>query len=247
MHLIKDFISRANHVIPVYVIGIGGTGSHVLSILAKINYELRRQESLGFKVFAIDGDVVESSNIGRQNFSPSHLGLNKAEVMITAINRFYGFDWLAMQEHLTVKSFRNKELSNILAHKGIIITCVDNYKARAIIGKHMVKDSYWIDAGNSYSSGQIIIGKKGILPNVLEEFPDLEKIDQLNNAPDEAGCNSAQQGLLTNLTMATYIGYIMNGIFRDYFLNYRGIYLNIGENLSINKIPITNDGIKSTK
>ena len=80
----------------VNLIGAGGTGSQVLSALARINHSLIALNHAGIFVRVFDNDIVTNANLGRQLFAASELGLNKAAVLINRINRFFGTDWKAV-------------------------------------------------------------------------------------------------------------------------------------------------------
>ena len=49
----------------------------------------------GLHVTVFDPDTVSQANIGRQLFSETELGLNKAVSLVTRINRFFGYAWTA--------------------------------------------------------------------------------------------------------------------------------------------------------
>lgn len=72
----------------VFVIGAGGTGSQVATGLARISVALQALGHPGLHVTVFDPDTVTEANIGRQLFSGSELGLNKAAALVTRINRF---------------------------------------------------------------------------------------------------------------------------------------------------------------
>ena len=49
----------------------------------------------GLHLTAFDPDTVTEANIGRQLFSETELGLNKATALVTRVNRFFGYAWEA--------------------------------------------------------------------------------------------------------------------------------------------------------
>ncbi|GAI41409.1 unnamed protein product [marine sediment metagenome] len=60
------------------------------------------------------------------------------------------------------------------AAQGIIIGCVDNVAARRSIAEKWGYGNWWLDAGNGYSSGQVLIGNAPIVEQ-LEGCFDKEK------------------------------------------------------------------------
>jgi len=60
------------------------------------------------------------------------------------------------------------------AAQGIIISCVDNVAARRSIAETLRHGNWWLDAGNGYSSGQVLIGNTANVEH-LEGCFDKEK------------------------------------------------------------------------
>src|ERR1039457_5234490 len=79
----------------VVLIGCGGTGSQVLSGLARLHLSLIALGHPGLDVHAYDPDTVSNSNVGRQLFAQSDVGLNKASVLVNRLNMYYGLSWKA--------------------------------------------------------------------------------------------------------------------------------------------------------
>jgi len=64
--------------------------------------------------------------------------------------------------------------------QGIIIGCVDNAEARRSIASHFDFSNWWIDAGNSYSSGQVLLGNSNRLEQLEGSFDEMhQKVDRL--------------------------------------------------------------------
>lgn len=158
VHFTNPYLLNPQHRITINLIGAGGTGSQVLEALARIDSALIRLDHPGFHVTVYDADEVSDANIGRQLFSPSDMGINKAICLTTRTNRFYGLDWEAVPEMYTEKSIT----------ANITISCVDNVKSRLTIHKHLQKTKqiadiyqkplYWLDFGNTQKTGQAILG-----------------------------------------------------------------------------------------
>ena len=126
VHYTDSYLINPQHPVTVNLIGAGGTGSQVLTCLARLDITLRALGHPGLFVTLYDPDIVTESNIGRQLFSLSDVGLNKAQCLITRINNFFGNDWKAFPDIYPVilKDTRRDNLANIT------ITCTDNIKSR---------------------------------------------------------------------------------------------------------------------
>lgn len=165
VHYIHNYLLNPQHPVTVNLIGAGGTGSQVLTNLARLDVTLRALNHPGLFVTVYDPDIVTEANIGRQLFGWSDIGLNKAQCLVTRINNFFGNDWAAIPDLYPVcpKDARRDNMANIT------ITCTDNVKSRMDLWKVLkaVPESdytnhdtpiYWLDFGNSQSSGQVVMG-----------------------------------------------------------------------------------------
>ena len=90
----SELISPTNP-ISVNLIGAGGTGSQMLTALARMNHALTELNHAGLSVRLWDDDVITEANLGRQLFAESELGLYKSVALINRINRFFGTSWKA--------------------------------------------------------------------------------------------------------------------------------------------------------
>ena len=165
VHYTDSYLINPQHPVTVNLIGAGGTGSQVLTCLARLDITLRALGHPGLFVTLYDPDIVTESNIGRQLFSLSDVGLNKAQCLITRINNFFGNDWKAFPDIYPVilKDTRRDNLANIT------ITCTDNIKSRlnlwnilkaVPVSEYRSYDTplYWMDFGNTQTSGQVVMG-----------------------------------------------------------------------------------------
>lgn len=247
-HFTDNYIIDPTHPVTVIMIGCGGTGSQVLSALAKMNYALLQLDHPGLQVTAYDCDVVTSANIGRQLFCESDIGLNKATVLISRLNRFFGTSWIDMPCEY------NDRLANIT------VTCVDNVKTRLAISNNLnemgksrwhpyMAPYYWLDFGNTQTSGQVVLGsvidveqpksKKfqtvAKLPLVTDRF-DLSGVNEKDSGPS---CSLAEalnkQDLFINSTLANLGCNLLWKLFREFGVDYAGLYLNL---LTMNVNPI---------
>jgi PRTRC genetic system ThiF family protein len=141
------------HQLGISVVGCGGNGSQILSGLARLNAALRAFGHPGLNVTAYDPDLVSDANVGRQLFSPSDLGQNKAFVLINRINNYYGLAWKAVPTRFTPRA-----TSTFLRDHHFVIGCVDSIASRREIAR-CSNAIYWLDLGNSDKKGQVILGE----------------------------------------------------------------------------------------
>ena len=180
IHYTDRYLLNPYHPVTVFVIGAGGTGSQVATGLARISVALQALGHPGLHVTVFDPDTVTEANIGRQLFSGSELGLNKAVALVTRINRFFGFSWEAKGQRYPLKASADREEP---ALANIIVTCTDNIRSQMnlwrFLKKHREHTSnnerspiYWMDFGNARTTGQVLIGniRGKILQPVSNEY-----------------------------------------------------------------------------
>lgn len=241
VHFTNSYLLNPQHRITINLIGAGGTGSQVLESLARIDSALIRLGHPGFYVTVYDADEVSEANIGRQLFSPSDIGINKAICLTTRTNRFYGLDWEAVPEMYAEKS----SIANIT------ITCVDNVQTRLTIHQHLKhpldtadiyqKPLYWLDFGNTQKTGQAILGTItpakqpsktefdtiATLPTICEMF-DLTQVKEHDSGPS---CSLSEalrkQDLFINSTLAQLGCAILWKLFREGRIEHHGTFLNL--------------------
>ena len=215
-HYVSDRLVSPDQPIKVLVVGAGGTGSRCLSWLAQMDYCLRKIGHKGFEATVMDDDTISESNVGRQMFSISDIGLNKATVFTTRVNNFFGLKWRGLPVRLTEHTIRRYDL-----HYGIdlIITAVDNVASRELVFNTFRQSHasasgpvYWIDTGCGRDSGQVVMGTLGPvhqpqgmggvneLPTVLDLYPDLASMEtDLDQGPSCSVREALErQGLFTN-------------------------------------------------
>lgn len=206
------------HIQTITIVGIGGTGANVARIVGRMLYDLKRRRRHGPELVLVDPDVVEAKNIGRQMFSPSMLGRNKAESIGKLLNLALGLSVSWIPEPVDAQKHVTRRGSNL------IISCVDHHEARQIL--HAV-DGVLIGAGNETHTGQVCIGdvtgweqmqpqldgqdgKYHHLPKEGLLFPELLQPDPTRQAPTSVSCaeqmEQGEQSLLINDWVANVVG-----------------------------------------
>jgi len=250
VHFTAQYLLNPTKLISVALVGVGGTGSQMLGHLARIDTTLQALGHPGLYVHVYDDDQVSEANIGRQLFAEPDLGLNKATVLVSRLNRFFGLNWEAHPEKYVCQLRAN-----------IIITCVDSAKARIEI-KSLIKSTkdeqepdekalYWLDMGNGSKSGQVVLGTvkdiqqpkskletKKALPDVLDLYPQIKKVKDKDDGPS---CSLAEaikkQDLFVNPIMATLGADILWKLFREGMITSQGCFVNL-DTFHVNPIKI---------
>lgn len=190
-----------NKVIRVLLVGAGGTGSRVLEQLVCLHRALlAKGHPFGLHVVVMDMDRVSESNIGRQAFYPSDIGMYKATTLVNRANM--ALDGQAIWTAMTCALTADTNLRDI----DLVIGAVDNRNARRCIlkalgGDHRTVNAYWLDFGNRSADGQAVLGEvpgtRGAvsdpnrLPHVGELYPEL--LDpSLDSDDDGPSCSLAE-------------------------------------------------------
>ena len=248
VHYIDNYLINPQHPVTVNLIGAGGTGSQVLTCLARLDTALRGLGHPGLFVTLYDSDIVTEANIGRQLFSPSDIGLNKAQCLVTRMNNFFGNDWKAVPDiyPAALKDARRDNLANIM------ITCTDNIKSRldlwnilkaVPVSEYRSHETplYWMDFGNTQDTGQVVLGtvpKKIRQPEsklyetveslkVITRYVKYARVKEKDSGPS---CSLAEalekQDLFINSTLAQLGCNILWKMFRNGMIEiYRGLWL----------------------
>lgn len=219
----------AERPVQVLLIGAGGTGSDLLVRLAKLHRQLIALGSPGLHVVVHDPDYVSETNVGRQHFSPSSIGLNKAIALVHSINLAYAVSWKAVPRAFDV-------IENVDAVRGtdLVITAVDKAAFRTSLARayrNWGSGTLWLDTGNGSDSGNVVLGHLGYrdkseprLPNVFDLWPELEAMEAKD---DEAPSCSAEESIQrqswpVNQTAALLAAEILWTLIRTGKLEYHG-------------------------
>lgn len=250
VHFTDNDLLNPTNPISVNVIGAGGTGSQVITALARMNHALQALEHPGLFIRLWDDDIITEANLGRQLFAVRELQTNKAVALINRINRFFGTNWKA-----ETGKFEKDHLDRLPenARASIFISCLDSVKARFEIADLLNRlnnnssysdhPRYWLDFGNSQHTGQVVLStigtirqpnsKKyetaGTLPFVTEEFGEL--LTQSEASDNTPSCSLAEalekQDLFINSSLAQMGCSLLWGMFRNGLTPYRGFFLNL--------------------
>ena len=251
VHFTDNALINPTNPITVNLIGAGGTGSQVLTALARMNHALSELNHAGLSVRLWDDDVISEANLGRQLFAESELGLHKSVALINRTNRFFGTNWKA-----ETQKFEKDDLERLQSNmqSNIYISCVDSVKSRFDIAEilnelkmdksyYRNQCKYWMDFGNSQFTGQVLLSTVGNirqpnsekfetvenLPFVTEEFGEL--LIQSETEDDTPSCSLAEalekQDLFINSTLAQMGSSLLWNLFRNGLTQNRGFFLNL--------------------
>lgn len=206
--------------VKIVMLGAGGTGGHAAPHLYRLLYALDRP----VRFIICDGDVVETKNLVRQNFTPADLGENKAQVLAERYSAVFGME----TEYLPSFVENEEELKQLLTpqvwrtgyyggtelrEQVILLGAVDNNKSRQLC--HLVfnkaKELIYIDAGNGEHTGQVVCGirraGKTYYKPIGDVYPDV--LEDTDKFPTELSCAeasvSAPQSMAANITAATAV------------------------------------------
>jgi len=260
VHYTDNYLINPQHPVTINLIGAGGTGSQVLTCLARLDVTLRALNHPGLFVTLYDPDEVTDANIGRQLFSYSDFGLNKAVCLISRINNFFGNDWKAVP-HLFPASTKEGKKDNMA---NITITCTDNIKSRLDmwsflkatrnIGSYTDYKTplYWMDFGNAQTTGQVLMGtvQKKIPQPKSNKYKTVESLKVITEyvkysavKVEESGssCSLAEalqkQDLYINSTLAQLGCNILWKMFRQGMIEHQGLYMNL-DTMKVNPIGV---------
>jgi len=249
VHITGNYLINPTNPVTVHLIGAGGTGSQMLTALARINLALLSLNHPGLMVSVYDDDRVSDANLGRQLFSESDVGFHKSVVLVNRINRFFGTNWKGFTHRFADGLYQNSSYK-----ANLYITCVDTAKSRFEVsellyglrtesGYDRERPFYWMDLGNSQHTGQVILSTIGpirqpasdkfatveVLPFITEMFRD--QLEQAEQSDDTPSCSLAEaltkQDLFVNSSLANMGASLLWQLFREGMLFNRGFFLNL--------------------
>lgn len=243
-HCLHSKLVTPDQAVSVSLIGCGGTGSQILTGLARLHKALTALGHKGLDVQVFDNDLVSEANVGRQLFSFSDVGLNKATVLVTRVNQYMGLNWRGVPYRYTTEDMKaGKYRTNLL------ITAVDGIKTRLSIPKYKPAQ-YWLDTGNTKNSGQVVfgnfqniaqpVGSKDTVKKlpVITELYNLANVDEADSGPS---CSLAaaleQQELYVNQMVATCALQLLWQGFRYGYLENHGCFINL-PSMKVTPLPV---------
>jgi len=243
-HFTAPELLNPTNPVSVCLIGAGGTGSQVMTGLARMSHSLQQLGHAGFQVSLWDDDIISEANRGRQLFAECEIGLSKAAALITRTNRFFGTAWKAIEKPFTAH--------NATGRNALYISCVDTAAARFEIaqvlseldlsGNRSDTPRYWMDFGNGKDTGQVILSTignikqpksekflpVGSLPQVTEEFAEMLREGDTEDLPS---CSLAEalekQDLFINSALAQMGCSLLWQLLRQGLTTERGFFLNL--------------------
>lgn len=248
------------HIRTVTIVGVGGTGAQVARILGRIVYDMRRSQQYTPQIVLIDPDIVEEKNVGRQLFSPSTLGLPKAEAVGRMLNLALGLDVRWIVDGVDPVKHFDRYGGNL------VVSCVDNHEARQALYQ---VDGALLGAGNHADSGQVSIGncddadlmrrfldgrdgrypylpKEGLLfPQLLQPEPEVERPTPEPGASCAELVTRGDQHLLINDAVATIMGQYLHRLLHRQPIHSFLTYISIDDFMSIRSLPICRDELQA--
>ena len=219
----KD-IARKDYV-TIALVGCGGTGSQMVTCLARLNVALEALGKQRIGVVAFDPDRVSEANVGRQLFLRGEIGAHKSVALITRANMQFGTFWQA-------RSTEFEPGNNIF---DIVITCVDTVAARVKIASelHFFRNPcYWLDMGKKRRTGQAWLGlvnSQASMPTILEAFPS--EYDANEPEDNEPSCSLAAalktQDLFVNDFAARYGADLLQRLLQDGKTDIQGWFFDL--------------------
>lgn len=176
------------HLLRLYLIGMGGTGSWLAPHVVRLARFLREANRMNVQVTFIDPDTVEPKNVFRQNFSNAEIGASKAETLALRLGPAWGTE---IRGHKA--RFDKKMVELAYGDVGVLIGCVDNAAARKSIAEALDHSPYgwsggwssgdslplphlfWLDCGNGENTGQVLLGSTSNVKMLRSAFPHFPK------------------------------------------------------------------------
>ena len=243
----KELLNRE---VRILVVGCGGTGSSILGGLPYLHQAMLVQgHPYGLHVTVMDGDTVSPFNCVRQPFSQGEIGLYKGIVLVNRINLFWGLNWKAIPRALTAQTLAASYAGygEPSLRPDIVVGCVDTRAARAIIATSTAGLScvgYWLDLGNSASSGQFVLGEpqnarnrrwRTRLRTVAELYPEV--VDPALDDDNEPSCSAIEalerQECFVNTAIAQHALALLARLFTYGQISHHGGFVDVASSRSV--------------
>lgn len=170
--------------ISIVLVGCGGTGSYMALQIGRILKALNDKGVRARGIF-VDHDRVEPANIGRQLFCEAEIGQYKAEVLALRYGTAWGLEILSICTRFKASLVGREKLRGLV----VLVGCVDNAAGRRELSRALQQNGHsqapliwWLDCGNHFDSGQVLLGNALIRSQLKGAFPSA-KICQTLPAP----------------------------------------------------------------
>lgn len=237
--------SMTSGVIKVLLIGLGGTGSAIVSDLFQLHGTLVAIGHDGLHVTAYDGDHVSQANIFRQQFWSHDINHNKAEVLINRLNQFGNTDWVAVPRYLEKEDLYNEKYD-------LVITAVDKASVRVLVGEaleYRKRMGLWLDLGNDNHQSNVLLGSQSShgtgaakrLPTPYELFGSQWREASINEV-DVNSCSTLQAITkqtfgINSMTAKSAVSMILFPLLRNGELRHHGLFIDLHD-ADISKMPV---------
>jgi hypothetical protein len=209
----------------IVLIGVGGTGGNLAPMLARI---ISGNEKVTLTL--VDGDEVETSNLERQPYLASDVGMNKAETLSTKLNMAFDLSTLFFTEYINAPSDLEKLFTCTRYDSkrlNILISCVDNHLARSVMERYFDSQEtiVYIDSANEDYYGDVVLGLKSSNMTYLKTrgmYRPLEVFSgkkRVKNRSCEIKMNDNPQYLPANQMAATIILKMLSDIIIESSIN----------------------------
>ena len=243
-HELHDLLRSPRAPLKVLVVGAGGNGSKLTVGLKNLHFALLALGHPGLQVTLADGDVVSGSNLVRQSFYPSDVGLPKATVLINRLNVSCGLAWGACPRHLAAGDLGFERID-------LLLSCVDTRAARRELADGLARSGgivYHADLGNTARTGQVVLGcppgranprSRERLRTAFELFPELT--DTGTPEDDAPSCSTlealAKQDLFVNDVLVTATLALLWRLLRHGEVAHHGAFVDLTTG-SVRPLPV---------
>jgi molybdopterin/thiamine biosynthesis adenylyltransferase len=219
------------------MIGAGGTGSHLIGPILPYLESHHRSPNPNvdneWQFVVIDGDNYEAGNLERQLFTPSFVGMNKAESMADMYNRY--------PIRAVPRFIGREDLQTMMNDGDVVLICADNHSIRALVQERALElaNATIINAGNEMIDGtvQLFVRRDGVneTPPITFLHPEIQYIGEEDRAPmscqQVAALPGGGQLILANAAAAMHM---MEALYRLHYapsipLNWTEINFDLAE------------------
>ena len=124
----------------VCILGLGGLGSNVATLLAR--------SGIGY-LKLVDFDIVEASNLNRQQYRISHIGMKKTEAIKTIIKEINPF----VEVEILNKKVDRENISSVVGDIEIVVEAFDRAETKAMLMEELLTNTNKIVVSASGMAG----------------------------------------------------------------------------------------------